>query len=210
MALNWLDALKLGGGSATGYASAQAQSRAAAMEAAMAREELRQTGEKSYNDAISTRERDRQDSAASAYKRLLQYDHVNSGGSRPPMVSPYSVAVPGPGANAQRLANDEGIVNELHQRASFGDPYFPGAPGLSDSNLNRMRVPGSDNLGDVYGSLRLQDAGKGEKIAGWLGTILPFLGGLFGGRGTSTTAPDPAKATVANEGAAEKKQNNAK
>lgn len=176
---NWLDFMKLGSSAASGYANAEAQSRAAQMEAALGREGLRQTGEKSYNDAISQREMDRQKSAESAYKRLMAYDFINQGGTKTPMVSPYSRAIQGPGANAQRLASDAGIVNELHQRASFGDPYFPGAPGLSDTNLNRMRVPGSDNPGDVYSGLQLPKAGKGEKTAGWLSALLPIAGSIL-------------------------------
>jgi len=179
----WLDYLQLGSSAAGGYANAAAQSRAAELEARLGQEELRGSGEKAYNDAIAQRERDRQDSAASAYKRLLNYDFINSGGTKTPMVSPYSRPVQGPGENAKRLASDAGIVDELHKRASFGDPYFPGSPGLSDSNIGRLRVPGSDNPGDVYSRLMIDPAGTGEKIAGAAGVAAPFIGAASKGGG---------------------------
>jgi hypothetical protein len=197
MAINWLDAFKMGGTGALGYAQSQATSRAAGGELARDREILRQSGEQQYVDALDAREKARQASAENAYQRLLQYDYVNQGGTKTPMLSPYSRAIQGPGANAKRLASDQGIIEELQQRASFGDPYFPGSPGLSDQIFSRQRMPGSDNPGDVYGDLaRYMQAGAGEKTAGWLGAILPFLGKvpwgkLVPGGGNNPVKQDP-------------------
>ena len=196
MAQSWLDYLKgldyngIGTGAA-GYANAQARSRSAGEQMEMDREVLRQSGEDQYVNSLDAREKARQDSAASAYKRLLQYDHINAGGTHGLSLTPYDRPIEAPGANAKRLASDEGIVNELHQRASFGDPYFPGSPGLTDSIFARQRMPGSDNPGDVYGRMeQYMKAGAGEKTMGWLGALAPFLKNIpWPGGGK----PDPNK-----------------
>jgi len=204
MAQSWLDYLKgldyngIGTGAA-GYANAQARSRSAGEQMEMDREVLRQSGEDQYVNSLDAREKARQDSAASAYKRLLQYDHINAGGTHGLSLTPYDRPIEATGANAKRLASDEGIVNELHQRASFGDPYFPGSPGLTDSIFARQRMPGSDNPGDVYGRMeQYMKAGAGEKTMGWLGALGPLgknIWKLFGG-GKNDDPKDEPKSTT--------------
>lgn len=180
--LSWLNPLKLVtqavGSGMEGYSQAKAQQRAGSEQMEMDREVRRQAGERTYLDALSQREKDRKSSTDDAWKRLQQYDYINSGGTKTPMVSPYSRPVQGPGALAQEAAQDQGIIHELIQRASWGDPYNPSNPSQTAYELNRARLPGSDQAGDVYG--RMTDnmkPGTLENVFGWLGAGLKGLGG---------------------------------
>lgn len=158
------------GAAAQGASEALAKQRDARLQMEMDREGLRQGGEKNYVDALFTREALRNDNANDAWKRMLQADYVQQGGTQTPGLSPYSRPVQGPGAQLQAIAGNSGLWDELERRAHYWDPINPTNPEHTNMQLRRLALPGSESTPNVYGQMdRLTRPSGAERSLGLLG-----------------------------------------
>jgi hypothetical protein len=170
----------------TGFSDSKAKERASKLEMEVAREEMRQGGENRYIDALLRREQERRAGRESAWKQLQQAEFLGNGGTKSPMLSPYSKQVQGPSENMRLAATNETFIDELVKRAHGADPLNYTNAGHTDMQLRRLAMPGSESPANVYFQMdRLMKPGLLEKIAGYAGAGLSAISGSGRGSGDS-------------------------